>query len=73
MTSSITIRLSEEELRELKKHGRISDVVRRALRLYMQSESRRQAVMRLRELQSSVKVRTTTEEDLRLLREDRER
>ena len=57
----------------MKKHGRISDVVRRALRFYMQSESRRQAVLRLRELQSSMKIRTTTEEDLRLLREDRAR
>lgn len=71
MTSSITIRLSEEELREIRKYGRISDVVREALHLYIRSESSRRVIQRLRELQASSKVRTTIEEDLRLIHEDR--
>jgi Arc/MetJ-type ribon-helix-helix transcriptional regulator len=73
MTESITVRLTEEEINELRKHGRISDVVRRAIRQYIQSENSQQAIQQLRELQSRYKVSTTTEEDLRLIHEDRRR
>ena len=72
MTTSITVRLSEDELRELKKCGPISEVVREAIRLYISSENTRETLKRLRELQASHRVRTTTEQDLRLLHEDRQ-
>jgi Arc/MetJ-type ribon-helix-helix transcriptional regulator len=73
MTESITIRLSEGEIRELKRYGRVSDVVRRALKLYMQSERSREAMERLAELQETYKVRTTIDDDIRLIHEDRQR
>ena len=72
MTSSITVRISEKERKELAKHGRISEVVRDALSLYLREENSRRIIARLRELQESP-VRSTIQEDLRLLRADRDR
>ena len=72
MTSSITVRISEKERKELAKHGRISEVVRDALSLYLREENSRRIIARLKELQESP-VRSTIQEDLRLLRADRDR
>jgi hypothetical protein len=72
MTSTITVRVSEKEKRELAKHGKISEVVREALSLYLREKSSRGIISRLRELQKSP-VRTTIQEDLRLIRADRDR
>jgi len=72
MTNTITVRLSEKERKELAKHGKISDVVRDALSLYLQEKSSRRIIDRLKELQKSP-VRTTIQEDLRSIRADRDR
>ena len=72
MTTTITVRLSERERRELKGHGKISDVVREALRLYLRNKSSSRTIARLRELQKTP-VRTAIGEDLKLLRADRDR
>jgi Arc/MetJ-type ribon-helix-helix transcriptional regulator len=73
MTESITVRLSPEEIREIKEHGRVSDVVRQALRMYLQSQRSRRAIEELKRLQASSSIRTTIEEDLSLIRGDRQR
>jgi len=73
MTSTITVRLSEKERRELQKHGRISEIVREAIRLYLRNRASRRVVSRLKELQKTEFTRTTIEDDLRLIRTDRER
>jgi len=72
MTNTITVRLSEKERKELAKHGKISDVVRDALSLYLQAKNSRRIIDRLKELQKSP-VRTTISEDLRSIRADRDR
>ncbi len=72
MTSSITVGLSEKERKELAKHGKISEVVREALSLYLREKNSRQIISRLKELQK-IPVRSTIEEDLRLIRADRDR
>ena len=72
MTTTITVRLSEKERKELAKHGRISEVVREALSLYLQEKNSRRIIARLRELQKST-IRSTIQEDLRLIRVDRDR
>ncbi|MGP8069670.1 MAG: hypothetical protein ACLP5V_07240 [Candidatus Bathyarchaeia archaeon] len=72
MTSTITVRVSEKEKKELAKHGKISEVVREALSLYLREKSSRRIISRLRELQKSP-VRTTIQEDLGLIRADRDR
>lgn len=72
MTSTITVRLSEKERKELAKHGKISQVVREALNLYLQEKHSRRIIRRLKELQKFT-VRSTIQEDLRLIRADRDR
>jgi hypothetical protein len=72
MTSTITVRLSENKRKELAKHGRISDVVREALNLYLREANSRRIISRLKELQKSP-VRSTVQEDLQLIRADRDR
>jgi Arc/MetJ-type ribon-helix-helix transcriptional regulator len=72
MTSTITVRLSEKERKELSRHGKISDVVRDALSLYLREKNSRRIIGRLRELQKSP-VQSTIQEDLRLIRADRDR
>jgi Arc/MetJ-type ribon-helix-helix transcriptional regulator len=72
MTSTITVRLSEKQRKELAKHGKISEVVREALSLYLREKNSRRIISRLRELQKSP-VRSTIQEDLRLIRADRDR
>ncbi len=72
MTSTITVRLSDKERKELARHGKISDVVRDALSLYLREKNSRRIISRLRELQKTP-VRSTIQEDLRLIRADRDR
>jgi hypothetical protein len=72
MTTTITVRLSDKERKELAKHGRISEVVREALGLYLRQKNSRRIIRRLKELQKSP-VRGGIQEDARLLRADRER
>ena len=66
------MRLSDKERKELAELGRISDVVRDALSLYLREKNSRKIIARLKELQVSP-VRSTIKEDLRLLRADRDR
>ncbi|MEM2942636.1 MAG: hypothetical protein QXT81_04360 [Candidatus Bathyarchaeia archaeon] len=73
MTSTITVRLSQKERRELRKHGKISKVVRDALRLYLRNKASKRIVTRLKELQKSTTIRTTIQDDLQLIQADRER
>ncbi len=72
MTSTITVRLSEKERKALAKHGKISDVVRDALSLYLREKDSRRIISRLRELQKSP-ARGTIYDDLQLIRADRNR
>jgi Arc/MetJ-type ribon-helix-helix transcriptional regulator len=73
MTESITVRLTPEEINEIKRHGRVSDVVRQAIHLYIQTQRSREAIEELKRLQASSSIQTTAEDDLRLIREDRQR
>lgn len=68
----ITVRLSEKEKAALEKYGKISDVVRDAIRLYINDKKAREAIEELKEIQRKCPVNTTTEEIVKLIREDRE-
>jgi Arc/MetJ-type ribon-helix-helix transcriptional regulator len=72
MANTITVRLSDRERKELQRHGKVSEVVREALRLYLRTRNSKRIIARLKELQN-VPLRTTIQEDLRLIRSDRER
>lgn len=69
--TTISVRISEHEKAALKKHGRISRVVKEAIDLYLNSKESKKALRRLKELQRSERVKTSTEEDVSLIREDR--
>ena len=73
MTSVITVRLSEKEKRELRRHGNISEVVREAVRNYLKDRRSREIISRLMEIQSKRTTRTSLSDDLKLIRADRER
>ncbi len=69
----ITVRISDEERRQLRGRGKISDVVREAIRFYINSRKREKALRKLKELQERYKVKTSVAEDLKLIKEDRAR
>jgi Arc/MetJ-type ribon-helix-helix transcriptional regulator len=72
MTSTITVRLSEKERKELAKHGKISEVVREALSLYLREKNSRRIISRLKNLQK-FSIGSAIQGDLRLIRADRDR
>jgi Arc/MetJ-type ribon-helix-helix transcriptional regulator len=57
----------------LEKHGKISEVVREALRTYLRRKDTERIMSRLKELQKVKPLGGTVQEDLRLIRADRER
>lgn len=60
----ITVRLSEKEKAKLEKYGKISDVVRDAIRTYVNNKKARKAVKRLAKYQKKNTITTTMEEIL---------
>ena len=69
----VTVRISEEDKRRLAKRGRISDVVREAVRRYLDSEDSEEVLLRLRALQRKDRVSTSPEEIVRMIKEERHR
>jgi Arc/MetJ-type ribon-helix-helix transcriptional regulator len=69
----ITVRISDEERKRLEKEGKLSEVVRAAIRFYLNSREVQKSIRKLRELQKRYKVKTTIEDELKLFREDRAR
>ena len=70
--TTITVRLSEKEKNALEKYGRISDVVRDAIKMYINNKKTREALRRLEEYQKKNPVTTTREEIVAMIREDRD-
>jgi hypothetical protein len=69
--TTISVRISEKEKAALKKHGRISQVVKEAIDLYLSSKESKRALRRLKELQRRESVKTSAQYDASLIREDR--
>jgi len=68
----ITIRLSEKDKMALEKHGKISDVVRDAIQLYVNNKKSREALKRLKEYQKKNPIATNSKEILSMIRADRD-
>lgn len=68
----ITVRLSEKEKASLEKYGKISDVVRDAIRLYINNKKARDALKKLEVYQKKNPVTTSTDEIVAMIREDRD-
>jgi uncharacterized protein YlbG (UPF0298 family) len=70
---TISVRISEEEKRRLLKYGRLSSSVRYALNMYLNKKESEKLLQRLEELQRKNHVRTTSIEENKLIKEDRNR
>jgi len=71
--TTISVRISEKEKAALRKHGKISKVVKEAISFYLSAKRSRTVIKRLKELQRNTKVRTTEQEEVALINEDRRR
>ncbi|MGH9877975.1 MAG: hypothetical protein ACREA4_06415 [Nitrososphaera sp.] len=71
--TTISVRISEREKAALRKHGKISKVVKEAISFYLSTKRSRTVIKRLKELQRNAKVRTTKQEEVALINEDRRR
>ena len=69
----ISIRISTKEKRRLQEQGSISQVIREAIRFYINSKKTDKTLKKLKSLQERYRIKTSVEEDLMLIKEDRGR
>jgi hypothetical protein len=70
---TVSVRISEEEQRQLKKYGKLSDTLREGMKLYLNKKKTDELLCKLEKLQSESQIKTSIEEEEKLIREDRER
>ena len=70
---TVSVRISEEEKRQLKKYGKLSDTLREGMKLYLNKKKSDELLCKLEKLQSESQIKTSIEEEVKLIREDRER
>ncbi len=70
---TVSVRISEEEKRQFKNYGRLSDTLREGMKLYLNKKKSDELLCKLEKLQSESEIRTSIEEEVKLIREDRER
>ena len=71
--TTVSIRITEEEKKQLKKYGKLSDTLREGMKLYLNKKKSDELLCKLEKLQSQNKTKTTIEQEVKLIREDRER
>jgi len=69
----ISVRISEEEKRQLKKYGKLSDTLREGMKLYLNKKKSEEILFKLEKLQSESHIKTSIEQEVKLIREDRNR
>ncbi len=70
---TVSVRISEEEKRQLRKYGKLSDTLREGMKLYLNKKKTDELLCKLEKLQSESQIKTSIEEEVKLIREDRER
>jgi uncharacterized protein YlbG (UPF0298 family) len=70
---TVSVRISEEEKRQLKKYGKLSDTLREGMKLYLNKKKSDELLCKLEKLQSESQIKTSIEEEVNLIREDRKR
>jgi hypothetical protein len=70
---TVCVRISDEEKRELEKYGKLSDTLREAMKLYLNTKKSDEVLRSLRQLQAKNPVKTTDEEIVKMIGEDRNR
>ncbi len=71
--ATISVRISDNEKKQLMKYGTLSESLREGLRLYLSQRKSEEVLRKLEELQVKNPIKTTTIDDGRLIREDRRR
>jgi hypothetical protein len=72
-TKAVCVRISEEEKRQLKKYGKLSDALREGMKLYLSKMKSEELLRKLEKLQAENSIKTSTEDEVKLIREDRSR
>jgi hypothetical protein len=70
--TAINVRLTEKEKAALEKYGKISDLVRDAIHMYVNNKKSTEALRKLKNYQKKNHVATTIGEIVAMLREDRD-
>ncbi|MBM3898510.1 MAG: hypothetical protein FJ358_08350 [Thaumarchaeota archaeon] len=70
---TISVRISKKEKEELLKYGILSTGLREGLRLYLNTQKSRKLLHKLEELQRKNQVRTTELEEVKMIKEARNR
>ena len=70
---TVSVRISEEEKSQLKKYGKLSDTLREGMKLYLNKKKSDELLCKLEKLQAENEIKTSIEEEVKLIREDRER
>jgi len=70
---TVSVRISEEEKSQLRKYGKLSDTLREGMKLYLNKKKTDELLCKLEKLQSESQIKTSIEEEVKLIREDRER
>jgi uncharacterized protein YlbG (UPF0298 family) len=73
MTKTVCFRIADEEKRQLQKYGKLSDTLREAMKLYLNTKKSDELLQKLADLQAKNPIKMSTEEIVRLIREDRNR
>ena len=70
---TISVRISEQEKKRLLTYGELSTSIREALELYLDGKKSQEYLRKLEQLQRKNPIKTTSAEEVRLIKEDRRR
>jgi hypothetical protein len=70
---TVSVRISEEEKCQLMKYGKLSDTLREGMKLYLNKKKSDNLLQKLADLQAKNQIKTSPEEIVRQIREDRNR
>ena len=70
---TISVRISEQEKKRLLTYGELSTSIREALELYLDGKKSQEYLRKLEQLQRKNPMKTTSAEEVRLIKEDRRR
>lgn len=70
---TISVRISDDQRRELLRYGSLSQAVREGVKLYLDRRKGEEALAKLDRLQRLNKLKATAKEEAGLIREDRAR
>jgi Arc/MetJ-type ribon-helix-helix transcriptional regulator len=71
--TTVSVRISDEDKKELLKYGNLSESLREGLKLYLRKRKSEKLIRRLEVLQSTNPVKISTATDLKLIKQDRNR